>query len=152
MTIEAPLSKYKRTNFKIYIGFCLIVSAWFAYDGYLSRSFYNKHVKDGIADDSMKFNRSAPIFLVGLAAVLGWRFHCLVNKKVIAGEDGLILSNGKKISYDSIEKIDKTDFSAKGFFELTYKDSNNNETAVRISRKDFDNLDAVLEHLIAKIS
>ena len=36
MAIEAPLSKYRRGNFKIYIVACLVLGAWFAYDGYLN--------------------------------------------------------------------------------------------------------------------
>ena len=39
MAIEAPLSRYKRNNFKIYIVVCLFAAAWFAYDGYLSQRF-----------------------------------------------------------------------------------------------------------------
>ena len=37
MAIEAPMSKYRRTNFIIYIAVSLGVAVVFAYDGYLSK-------------------------------------------------------------------------------------------------------------------
>ena len=50
MAIEAPLSKYRRTNLKIYIAACLGIVVVFGYDGYLSkypwsqrRGFYEEH-------------------------------------------------------------------------------------------------------------
>ena len=42
MAIEAPVSKYKRTNFKIYIIICAVLAVWFAYDGYLNENFIGK--------------------------------------------------------------------------------------------------------------
>jgi hypothetical protein len=53
MAIEAPVSKYTKTNIKIYIAVCVAAAVIFAYDGYLSKykwsgrySFYKKHVLD----------------------------------------------------------------------------------------------------------
>ena len=39
MAIEAPISKYKRTNFKIYIVACLVIGIWCIYDGYLNKAW-----------------------------------------------------------------------------------------------------------------
>jgi len=159
MAIEAPLSKYKKTNFKLYIAVCIVVGVFFAYDGYLSkyewshrRSFYEEHVKEGRPDDTMIFNQKAPIFLIIAAAVLGWRFWTIKDRKLLADEHELIISDKEKISYDSIQKIDKTHFGSKGFFLITYRDKNGSEVNRKVSDKTYDNLSAILDHLVAKIS
>ena len=94
MAIEAPLSKYKKNNFKIYITVCVVFAIVFAYDGYLSkyqwshrRSFYEKHVKEGQLDDTMIFNQKAPIFLVAAAAVLTAWLWALKGKKLLAASN-----------------------------------------------------------------
>ncbi len=159
MVIEAPLGKYKKNNLKIYIAVCVIFAAVFAYDGYLSeyewshrRSFYEKHVKDGRPDDTMIFNQKAPIFLGVAAVALGIRLWAIRNRKLIADENELVVSDRQKIPYDSIEKIDKTLFEKKGLFVITYKDENGGEVNLRLSDKTYDNLAAVLDHVVAKIS
>ncbi|MGD8787685.1 MAG: hypothetical protein PVJ60_09695, partial [Phycisphaerales bacterium] len=73
MAIEAPISKFKKTNFKIYIVICIAVAIVFAYDGYLSKykwsgryNFYREHVldNDGKPNPTMSFNRiSPPVFI-----------------------------------------------------------------------------------------
>jgi len=159
MAIEAPLSKYKKTNFKIYIAVCVVVAAIFAYDGYLSkyewshrRSFYEEHVKQGRPDDTMIFNQKAPSFLIVIAAVLGWRFWTVKDRKLLAEENELIINDKERISYDSIQKIDRTHFGSKGFFLITYKDKTGSEVSCKVSNKTYDNLAAILDHLVAKIS
>ena len=159
MPIEAPLSKYKKNNFKIYIVVCIVFTIWFGYDGYLSkyqwshrRSFYEKHVKEDQPDDTMIFNRIAPIFLVILAAALAGRFSTVKNRKLLADENELIINNKEKISYDSIQKIDKTHFDSKGFFLITYKDKTGGEINRKLSVKNYDNLAAIVDKLVAKIS
>ena len=159
MPIEAPISKYKKTNFKIYIAACIVAAVVFAYDGYLSkyqwshrRSFYEKHVKQGQPDDTMIFNQKAPIFFVAAAVLLTAWFWVLKNKKLLADENQLIISDKEKISYDSMQKIDKTHFDSKGFFLITYKNKDGNETNRKLRGKTYDNLAAILDHLVAKIS
>ena len=159
MVIEAPLGKYKKNNLKIYIAVCVIFAVVFAYDGYLSeyewshrRSFYEKHVKDGRPDDTMIFNQKAPVFLGVAAVALGIRLWAIKNRKLIADENELVVSDRQKIPYDSIEKIDKTLFEKKGLFVITYKDENDGEVNLRLSDKTYDNLAAVLDHVVAKIS
>ncbi|MDD5063853.1 MAG: hypothetical protein PHQ35_03710 [Phycisphaerae bacterium] len=159
MAIEAPVSKYRKNNLKIYTAACIVFAVIFAYDGYFSkyewshrRSFYEKHTKDGRPDDTMKFNHGAPIFLAALAAALMGRLGTLKNKKLLADETELIISNKEKISYDSIQKIDKTSFDSKGFFLITYKNKDGSEVNHKISDKAYDNLAAVLDKLVAKIS
>jgi hypothetical protein len=160
MAIEAPISKYKKTNFKIYIAACIIFAVVFAYDGYLSkyewsrrRSFYEKHIKDGRPDATMIFNQITPILLAAAAIGLGARLWALKDKKLVADESELMISNREKISYDSIQKIEKTHFDpTRGYFIVTYKNKEGNEVNRKISSKTYDNLAAILEKLVAKIS
>ena len=159
MAIEAPYSKHGKTNFKIGIVLCVAVAIIFAYDGYLSkyewslrRSFYEEHVKDGKPDFDMVFNQKSPLVFVGLAAVTTVWFWARKNKKVLADENELIISNKERISYDSIQQIDKTYYEKKGFFVITYKDKGGKEIRRKLNDRTYDNLAAILEHLVAKIS
>ena len=159
MAIEAPIGKYKKNNLKIYIAVCVVFAVFFGYDGYLSkyewshrRGFYEKHIKDGQPDDTMIFNQKAPIFLGAAVVALGIWLWMIKNKKLIAGENELIVSDKKKIPYGSMEKIDKTFFEKKGFFVITYKDENGSEVDLKLSDRTYDNLAAVLGHIVAKIS
>lgn len=159
MAIEASISKFKRTNLKIYAAFCIGAAIFFGYDGYLSkyewsyrRSFYEKHVKDGQPDDSMKFNRIAPIFLVGGAAVFAAWFWALKDKKLLAKENELIIADKESIRYDRIQKIDKTHFGSDGYFIITYKNTAGNEVDRKISDRKYDNLEPLLDYLVTKIS
>jgi hypothetical protein len=161
MAIEAPASKYRRTNLKIYIGVCILVAVIFGYDGYLSKykwskrySFYQKHVidNDGMPDSTMNFNRKSPPVFIGAAVLLGVYLLAIRNKKLIADENELIFSDKEKILCKSIQAINKTNFKSKGYFVITYKDQNGKETERKISDKKYDNLEAVLDHLVAKIS
>jgi hypothetical protein len=152
MAIEAPLSKFKKTNFKIYIVVCIIAAVWFGYDGYFSKKFREKHAPDGVPDSTMVFNRKAPPFFIAGALLLGVYLYAIRNKKITADENELIISDKENIPYDSIQKIDKTYFDTKGVFIITYKDTDGNEANRKLSSRKYDNLAAILDHLVAKIS
>jgi len=159
MAVEAPLSKFKKNNFKIYIGVAVLFAVIFAYDGYLSKyewsgrhSFYEGHVKDGKPDDTMRFNQIAPILLVVLVVLLAGRFWAVKNRKLLADESQLVIDGTEKISYDTIQKIDKTYFDSKGYFVITHKDKDGKETNRKLSDRTYDNLAAILNELVAKIS
>jgi len=74
------------------------------------------------------------------------------DKKVLADENELIISDKERISYDYIQQIDKTYFDKKGFFVITYKDKDGKEVKRKLNERKYDNLAAILEHLVAKIS
>jgi hypothetical protein len=159
MAIEAPISKFKRNGFIIWIVVCIGVAIIFAYDGYLSkyewslrRSFYEKHVKDGQPDDTMVFNQKSPFFFIGAAVLLAAYWLAIRNKKLIADEKELVINDKQRIPYNSIQKIDKTYFKSKGRFVITYKDENGKEINRKISNKTYDNLTPILDHLVAKIT
>lgn len=161
MAIEAPISKFKKTNFKIFLGICIAIAIIFAYDGYLSKykwsgrySFYKEQVldNDGKPTPTMNFNRKSPPFFLAGAVIFAVFLYVLKDKKLIADENELVITDKKRISYDSIQQINKTYFEKKGFFVITYKDKGGGEVRLRLSDRKYDNLPAVLELLVAKIS
>ena len=134
MAVEAPISKFRKNNLKIYIVACIIGAIILAYDGYLSkyewsyrRSFYEKHVKDDKPNETMIFNQITPFFLIVLAAGLIWRFWAIKDRKLLADESELIISDKERIPFDSIQKIDKTLIKKKGRFVITYKNNSGKE-------------------------
>ncbi len=153
MAIEAPISKFRKNGLIIYIVACLAASAWFAYDGYLNEEFKKNHTsEDGTPDSTFVFNQKAPPFGVGIAVLLGAYLLVIRTKKLVAEENALIVSNAERIAYDDIRKIDKTHFDSKGFFVLMYKDEGGKEIERKISSRKYDNLAAVLDYLVEKIS
>ncbi len=152
MAIEAPISKYKKNSFKIGIVILIGLAIWFAYDGYRNEKFIQKHTgQNGTPDSILVFNRKSPPYLIGAAALLGVYLFIIKDKKVIADENSLITPK-RQIAYDSIEKIDKTHFNSKGYFIITYKDYQGVDADLKLSDGTYDNLSAVLDELIAKIS
>ncbi|MBL7185725.1 MAG: hypothetical protein ISS70_05315 [Phycisphaerae bacterium] len=161
MAIEAPISKFKKNNFRISIAACLAMAIIFAYDGYLSKyewsmrhSFYKEQVvdNDGKPTSTMVFNQKSPPFFAG-AAVLLWAYLLAIkNRRLIADENELVFSDTDRIPYDSIERINKTYFDKKGFFVFTYKEKNGKEIDRKLSDRTYDNLGAILDHIVAKIS
>ncbi len=161
MAIEAPISKFKKTNFKIYIVFCVVVAIIFAYDGYLSKykwsgryDFYKENVldNDGKSNPTMSFNRISPPIFIAIAVFFGVYLYAIKDKKLIAEENELIISDKERISYDSIQQIDKTYFEKKGFFVITYKDKSGTEVKRKLSDGAYGNLAVILEHLVSKIT
>ncbi|MHC4204578.1 MAG: hypothetical protein ACYSTT_07985 [Planctomycetota bacterium] len=153
MAIVAPISKYKKTNLKIYIVLCIAVAAWFAYDGYINKDFIEKHTdENGKPNSTLIFNQKAPPFFAGAAVLFGVYLFIVKNKKLVADENELVLSAKEKIPYDSIQSINKTYFDKKGFFVITHKDERGNIINRKISDRNYNNLAAVLDLLIAKIS
>ncbi len=161
MAVEAPLSKFKKNGFKIYIAVCLIVTVVLAYDGYLSKyewskrqKFYKEHVLDnnGKPDGTMLFNMYVPFGLIAAAAALGVRFVMVKDKKLTTDDTKLTINGGKSILFDKIERIDKTYFEAKGYFVITHIVEGGKEADLKLSDRMYDNLAAVLDELVTKIS
>lgn len=153
MAIEAPLSKHKRNNLKIYIVVCLVLAGWFAYDGYISQSFISEHTnEEGNPSAVLVFNQKVPPAFVGVAVLLGGFLYAIRGRKLLADDNELIVPGKERIPYGQIEKIDKTYFADKGFFTIVYKRDNGTETKRRLSDRDYDNLEPILDHLVAKIT
>ena len=153
MAIEAPISKYKKNNLKIYIVLCIAVAAWFAYDGYINKDFIEKQTdENGKPNSTLIFNQKAPPFFVGAAVLFGVYLFVVKNRKLIADENGLVFSAKEKIPYDSIQSINKTYFEKMGFFIITYKNESGKQVERKLNERNYGNLAAVLDHLVAKIS
>ncbi|MHC5060050.1 MAG: hypothetical protein ACYTFK_03065 [Planctomycetota bacterium] len=152
MAIEAPLSKYKKNNFKIGIVVLVGLAIWFAYDGYKNEEFIKKHTdENGQPNSTLVFNRKAPLGMVGAAVLIGVYLFAIKGRKIVADENGLIVNN-REIAYDSIQKVDKTHFDSKGYFVITYKDYQGADADLKISDGTYDNLSAVVDEIVAKIS
>ena len=153
MAIEAPVSKYKKSNFKLYIIVCLGLAAWFAYDGYFDKNFIKNHTDvDGKPNGTLVFNQHSPYYLGGAAIVLLAYFWAIKDRKIVADENELRIGSDEPIKYDAIESIDKTRFANKGYFVIAYKDERGKTVHKELSDRNWDNLAAVLDQLVAKIS
>lgn len=153
MAIEAPLSRHKRNNFYIYMAVCVAAALWFAYDGYLNQEFIKKHSDEqGRPTFTLAFNQKSPPVFIGGALLLGGYLYAIRSRKIVAGDDALVIADKQKIPYDAIEKIDRTYFEKRGVFTITYKNERGGETQRTLSDREYDNLGPVLDHLIAKIS
>jgi len=153
MPIEAPLSKHKKSNLIIYIIVLLVLAAWCAYDGYFNENWIADHTDaQGNPEPYLVFNKKAPAFFLGAAVLLGIYFITVRKRKIIAEQNQLIISNKEKISYDSIQKIDKTYFQTKGFFIIIYTDTTGRQVNRKLTETNFDNLEPILDELVAKIS
>lgn len=152
MAIEAPLSKYKRSGLLIYVAVCIAAALWLGYDGYVSKSFIAEHTDEqGTPDSTLVINQKAPPFFIAAAVLIAGYFYAIRNRKLVADENELVIA-GKKIPYDSIEKIDKTYFETKGFFTITYTDEKGASVQRKVSDRQFDNLGPILDHLVAQLS
>ena len=153
MAIEAPISKFKKNNLKIYIVICLGLLAWCMYDGYFNEKWIQEHkYEDGSPKPYLTANRNSPYLFVPLIGFFAITLFVIKDKKIIADENELVISKNLKIGYDSIQAIDKTLFEKKGRFTIIYNDKDNNELSYKLSDRKYDNLSAVLEHITAKIS
>ena len=153
MAIEAPVSKYKKTNLKIYIAVCIGLVIWCVYDSYFNEKFKEKYTgPDDKAKGWLVVNRNAPPYLIGAAVILSAYLFAIRNKKIVADENELIISGKEKIPYEAIQKIDKTYFDKKGFFIIIYNHKNGDEVNRKLSDRKYDNLGLILDHLVAKIT
>jgi hypothetical protein len=152
MAFVAPLSKYKRNTYLIWIGICIALAGWFIYDGFFNQKFISKHTKDGIIDNDLAVNRKGPVPLIVIAVLFGGYLLVIRNKKVTADETGLVIDDKVNIAYTSIVKINKTLFDSKGRFTITYRESDGKEKDLTLTYKNYDNLGAILDRVVAKIS
>ena len=156
MTIEAPLSRYKKQNLMIAMAALFGLGIWFYYDGHYNTKFIEKHMEvDAQGQErpnaTLLFNQKAPPFMFAGGVAVVVYFFVIRNKKVVADELALN-ANGKTVEYTAIEKIDKTHFEKKGFFVVTYNNAQGCRCDLKLNDRTYDNLPAVLDHVVAKIS
>jgi hypothetical protein len=151
MAAVATLGSYRKNSFKIYIGLCLVLAVWLAYDGYVNKAFIEKHSPGGKPDSTLAAHKAAPFVFVPLAIIIALRWKMVKDKTIVADGKNLILDDGRKIAYDSIEKIDKSKFEKSGYFVITYKDESGTEATQKLSDRHFDKLEDVLAELVAAL-
>lgn len=151
MAIVAPVSKYKKNTLKIIILILVGLAIYCFYDGYYNQKFIEKNTDEGIANSTLAFNRKGPPFMIVAGVLVGIRLFLLKNKKVTA-DDRAIVTCTQTITYDSIDQIDKTHFDSKGYFVVTYKNEQGDNSQLKLDDRTYDNLPAVLDLLISKIS
>jgi hypothetical protein len=151
MSIEAPLSSYKKKNLIIYTVILAGVGGWFWYDGHYNQKFIDKHTINGKADGTLEFNRKAPAYMLAAAALFAVRFFMVKDKKIVAGDNGLVYEK-LTIPYDRIDSIDKTHFDKKSYFIVHYRDPQDKVGQVQINGYQYDNVPAVLDHLVSKLT
>jgi len=153
MPVEAPVSKFRKTNLKIYIAVCIAFAIWCIYDAHFNENFRAKYTDaDGKPTGWLVINQKAPPYLAAVALLLAGRLLAIRNRKIVAGDDELVISDKEKVRYDAIQTIDKTFFEKRGFFIITYKDDSGKEVHRALSDRRYDNLGAVLDYLVGKIS
>lgn len=155
MSIEAPLSKYKRQNYWIIIAVLIGGSIWCVYDGYFNEKFAKENMRTNEAGEEIQgewliVNRNAPPFMVAGAIIAALRFFMVKDRKVVATETSL-LTGKTEIPFKSIERINKTFFDKKGYFIVTYKEGDK-EIDVKLSDRSYDNMPAILDELVRQIS
>ena len=138
--------------FVLMVGFGL----WFAYDGYLNEDYIKENTDnygtpEAKANSDLMLNRQLPFYLGSGAVIVVIYFFMIKGKMLIADEEGIKTSKNS-IAYESIQSIDKTHFDTKGYFVIAYKDQQQNESRLKLTDRTYDNLQAVLDALIAKIS
>jgi hypothetical protein len=70
----------------------------------------------------------------------------------VATDDALVIAGKKRIAYDAIEAIDKTHFKTKGLFAISYKNEAGRVVQYKLSDRQYDNLEPILDHLVAQIT
>ena len=153
MVIEAPLCKYKKNNLRIGIVILAALAVWFYFDGYHREKFIRKNTNaDGTPNSTLAFNRKSPPYLLAGAALLAGYYWVIRNKKLAADDQNIVFSAKEKIGYSAVQSVNKTNFDSKGYFVITYKGDTGSEKSRKISDKTYDNLAAILDLLVSKIT
>ncbi len=158
MALTAPLSRQTRNWWIMMIVAATVLGLWLIYDGYFSESFITKHtIVDEVTgeetpDTTLMFNQKSPPFFFGAAVLMALWVALICRKQVVADDTELVIDKKLRIPYDNIQQIDKTDFEKKGRFILTYKNDSGKEVNRTLSDTGYDNLEPILEHLVAQLS
>ena len=149
--IVAPISKYTRNSLVVGMVFLVGFGVYCIYDGYYNQSFIEEHTEEGQPNSTLVFNQKSPPFLFVAAAFLAGRWVKIRKRKVVAGDTELVINDQVRIPYDAIEQIDKTLFKKKGVFTITYS-KEGKPVEQKLSDSTYDNMEAILDHLVAQIS
>jgi len=129
------------------------LGGWFAYDGFLNKGFMAEHTdEEGKPEFVLWFNQKSPPFFLAGAFLFGVRLFMVRNRRIVAEEDELVIDSRVRIPYGSVQEIDKTHFETKGVFTVVYDAPGGKRTRRKIDCRDYENMGAILDHLVAQIS
>ena len=153
MAIEARLSRHSKNSLIIAIVALLGFAGWTVYDGFYRESFIKEHTgEDGKPDSTLLFNQKSPPYLFILAGLVGLRLFLIRKRKIVAQESDLVIDGKIQIAYDAIQQIDKTHFEKKGVFVVSYTDVQGKLRKQGFDDRKYDNMKAILDHLVTQIS
>jgi len=154
MAVEVTGSRYTcRTNYLIAAA-CIVFGLWFLYDGWFNDEFIQDHMSlDEVTNEQqpnvdLMINRLwAPIFC-GIVMVVFVIFAIrLKSKKIVTDNEGLILSNGQKITFNDIRQIDKRFFDQKGYFSIEYGPTGSTKE-IKFDDRTWDGLRSLLDEIV----
>ncbi|AQQ69950.1 hypothetical protein SMSP2_00284 [Limihaloglobus sulfuriphilus] len=145
--VEAKYSKHKLNNLLIYSVVCLVVAGWFAYDGYISKDFIEKHTIEGKPDTTLVFNQKSPPVFVIVGAAFFANFLIARKRRVLAGNMSLSVPGKGEITYESMTEISHDDGS---YFIQYVKDGIEKE--IELSARKYDGLSDLMQFVSGKVT
>ena len=153
MAIEAPISKGTKLRLLTYALVLVGLAGWFGYDGFLNQEFMAEHTSEaGVAEFALTFNQKSPPFFLAAALLFALRLFVVRKRRIVAEESELIIHENLRIPYDAIQEIDRTHYKAKGVFALAYDSPGGERLRHKVDSRDYDNMTAILDHLVQQIS
>ncbi|OQA02365.1 MAG: hypothetical protein BWY71_00030 [Planctomycetes bacterium ADurb.Bin412] len=150
MAVEAVGSKFSRNNHYILAPMCLAFAVWFAYDGWINKTYQQEETReDGTPTANLQFNRYAPIGLAAIAVYSLLAAAQVKNKRITADENGLTINGKAVIPYSSVTHIDKRFFEKEGHYTIGYKEGDAEQT-LKLSDRKYDGLGLLLDELIRR--
>ena len=148
MAVEVTGSKFARNNKLYVVVICLAFAIWFGYDGWLG-AYRQKELdkNDGQPTANLRFNQLAPIPLLAIAIFSLVTSLGITKKKIVADDNGLVLSDGNSIPYQSIKKIDKRQLEKEGHFTIEYEQDSAIKN-LKLSDRKYDNLGLLLDEIV----
>jgi hypothetical protein len=144
--VEAKYSKHKLNNLLIYALVCLVVAGWFAYDGYISKDFIEKHTIEGKPDGTLVFNQKSPPFFVIVGAAFFANFVIARKRRVLAGNMSLSVPGKGEIPYKNITEVAQDNSS---YFIQYVEDGIEKE--VELSGRKYDGLSDLMQFVSEKV-
>lgn len=159
MAVVAKGSKFSRTNTLIVIVICIGAGAYCMYDGWVSKTYQQKHMLDedgnpdlvnGKPDANLMFNRYYGPIGCGVIALYSLISLVRISRRgIVADDSGLAIDGGATIPYGSIEKIDKRYFDKDGYFFLEYGDGGATRK-VKLTDRKYDSLGQLLDEVVKR--
>ncbi len=148
MAVTATGSKYKQKTGYIIAVFCVGITLYCLYDGWISKEYQDKHTVEGKPDANLMANRIyIPVAAILYGAYMLYSSVKLRSQKIVAESSQLILASGEAVDYSRITQIDKRFFEKEGHFTVFYK-KDGQEIRLKLSGQNYDDLGLLLDELV----